>query len=102
MSNIIWKKPDGGVAVTSLSAECLRLHAFSRVYAASDDPRIQTEIARIRHLYGTNVETHGQMLQARGKVPADWVCVGHGVSVNLQDPQRNKWVWQDNAIQVKS
>jgi hypothetical protein len=61
--NIVWKRPDGGVSVTHLTAE-------------AESPR--AEAAKLKE---------------RGDVPADWECVCYEVALPNDREFRNAWTW---------
>jgi hypothetical protein len=62
--NIIWRKPDGGIATTHLTSEA-----------------------------GTP-EEHAILLKQRGDIPADWECVATKHPIEDADRDfRNAWTW---------
>lgn len=62
MMNIIWKRPDGGISVTHLTAEC----------------------------YHTP-EQHAEFLQGRGDIPSDWLAVAFSEELPGDRDFRNAW-----------
>lgn len=88
--NIIWKRPDGGVAVTILTNEGLQ--AMQRL-ALEDGFITEAEQLEINDA----CTAHARQLQERGDIPADYECVAVNIELPESRVDRESWAWRTSS-----
>lgn len=112
--NIVWKKPDGGVAVTHLLPQVLERMARARLIAgiAADErhPDDQAELDFVIANIGLTEEAHGALIQRRAQIDTnrgmvdarpevlDYAAVAHRVDYPKDRTYRNAWTWNGTAV----
>ena len=106
MGNIIWRKPDGGVAVTHLLQEAVRLMDLARSLASKDDltDEERAKLEFIRSNIGLSEEAHAEVLISRAMSEVErlpifsYEAVAFRQSVPADRTFRDAWIWDGSAI----
>lgn len=84
--NIIWKKPDGGVAVTYMTDEGIEVMLAK---ALQDGIVTEDEAQSIN----AACHAHADQLLARGDVPSDWAVAAVNIDLPESREWREAWTW---------
>lgn len=123
--NIVWKKPDGSVAITTMTPQALaaiefvndkaitdlvaqREHVAGELAEASGDTADSLRALQARidlhddvHLrIGGSLERHAEILKEQGGVPSDWDAVAFDCAIPDSGYWINAWVWKDGSVEV--
>lgn len=91
--NIIWKREDGSIAVTSIGDEGVLSVLDKAIEDGVITPDEEVEIDWV-------CRKHAQELQDRGDIPSDWEAVKFNYDKFEDFEFREAWVWGKDKIEV--
>ena len=98
MSHIVWSRPDGGVSITSLSAEALKMMAWARANQTSSDVVVLQRVSWIKYNVGLDEHEHEAVLKRKAPQTASFVCIGHDLLVPQDKTFSGAWVISGGVI----
>lgn len=102
--NIIWNKPEGTIAITHLTSECMeQMQRAAEYLALEKDKQKPSALAAAKQFAafnGLTIEEHAAALKAGGRVPPDWDAVAFDATLPVERVFRDAFAFEFGAVVV--